>query len=265
MRRFAKWAGIIIGASLLVVTGLVALNRELRSFLLYAVAPASARDQNFILLEKNGSASTYLLGTIHDDHLSTPEFTLVHLKAAITNLRPQLLLVESRPEQIASGVLGDGPVEMPFAALSARELGIAVDGIDWWQRTEGARRTDESRDDRMYGHLKERIPSTGTVLVLVGFSHVGELADRLQKDGYQLSEMSDARKHELFVGASEPLSFPPGMTHAIEQRIAQLDAEIAAEPDGEWKERLGSVKKRRQALLDVIHATGERAESGGVR
>lgn len=104
---------------------------ELRNLALYTLAPRYARDANFVHFAKH-EAEVFILGTIHGRHLATPAYSLAHLKAVIARMKPRLLLVEARPEGIARQRWGDGPVEMPFAALYARQLGIAVDGIDWW-------------------------------------------------------------------------------------------------------------------------------------
>ena len=104
-------------------------------------------------------------------HLSTSAYSLSHLKAVIAHMKPSLLLVEARPEEIAQQKRGDGPIEMPFAALYARQLGIPVDGIDWWKLSDRLRRSDEVRENRIYQNLRAKLPARGTVLVLIGYSH----------------------------------------------------------------------------------------------
>ncbi|WP_204524435.1 hypothetical protein [Clostridium coskatii] len=42
---------------------------------------------------------------------STP-YSYLNLKSVIENLRPDLLLIESRPEQLKNGNFADGPGEM---------------------------------------------------------------------------------------------------------------------------------------------------------
>jgi hypothetical protein len=74
----------------------------------------------------------FFLGTIHRLHLITSEYTLGHVKAAYLAIRPELLLVEIRPEEMALGNLSDGPFEMTYLTVLARKDGIPVEGIDWF-------------------------------------------------------------------------------------------------------------------------------------
>ena len=131
-KRFFKY--LLFGAFFLVLAALafVLINRELRTYTMFRIAPATARDACLIRLGRSDAADVYLLGTIHGDHLTTPAYSLCHIDAVIRNLCPDRLLLEMRPEFLELGSYGDGPAEMPFAALTARELDVDVRGIDWW-------------------------------------------------------------------------------------------------------------------------------------
>jgi hypothetical protein len=74
----------------------------------------------------------FFLGTIHRAHLTTSGYTLGHVKAAYSAIRPELLLVEIRPEEMVLGNLSDGPFEMTYLTVLARADGIPVEGIDWF-------------------------------------------------------------------------------------------------------------------------------------
>lgn len=254
-KRAFKRLAIGLGLVGLVAVVALALLPELRNYVLYRIAPGYARDANFVRLQK-GPVDVYLLGTIHGRHLTTEEYSLAHLKAAITRLEPDFVLVEARPEEIARGRWGDGPIEMPFSALTARAAGITVDGIDWWQlsETEG-RSTDDERDDRIYEHLKSKLPVKGVVLVLIGFSHIPELVDRLEDDGF---EESDFDKTQLFELVDEPFAYPAGMSAAISQRIA--DAEAEADSEGRSKgaaDQLRALAADRKRFLKEVQSIGE--------
>lgn len=61
------------------------------------------------------------------------------------------MLVESRPEQLAKDNWADGPIEMLFASLTARSLGIEVDGVDWHEDDPSKFGTTwKERDDRRF-------------------------------------------------------------------------------------------------------------------
>jgi hypothetical protein len=111
-----RWLGGL--AVVLAVLCVPLLNSEIRSFLLFKFAPESARDAHFLRLTADRQA-VYVLGTIHGDHLSSAAYSLQHVQAVVENLKPDLLLVESRPEELAKDNWADGPIEMPVASLTA--------------------------------------------------------------------------------------------------------------------------------------------------
>jgi hypothetical protein len=109
----------------------------------------------------------FFLGTIHRSHLITSEYTLGHVKAAYLAIRPELLLVEIRPEEMALGNLSDGPFEMTYLTVLACKDGIPVEGIDWFTSTipysapdPGIVSTmDSELDDIMAGNKTSQPPS----------------------------------------------------------------------------------------------------------
>lgn len=228
---------------------------EVRSFLLYEVAPQRARDANFIKLTR-GPLEVFVLGTIHGKHLSTPDFSLAHLGAAIEALKPDVLLVEARPEELARGRFGDGPIEMPYATLFARARSIPVEGIDWWQPQGSLRRTDDNRDDRIFELLKERLPPSGTVLVLIGYSHVPEQRDRLQAEGFLPGVFTDDDKRRVFELGPEPFTFPPGMGEAIRQRIEDAEEAARSSPDDVAAKFRAVAESRRRYLAEIERVGG---------
>lgn len=241
------------------LTTFVLLNNELRTFLLIKIAPAQARDGLLRRFEKTDSPDIYLLGTIHGAHLETEHFSLAHLEAVLVHLRPTRLLVESRPAEVAAGNLCDGPIEMGYVSLIARAKGIPFDGIDWWDEDNtSARRTDATRDDRIAQNLFDKLPDSGTALVLVGFSHVSELAQRLGDRGYNERPIPDQTRTELFDTSGIPTQFPAGMIVALELRIARDNARIADNENSEMAQRIGNAVKARQDLLRRVRRVGER-------
>jgi hypothetical protein len=75
---------------------------------------------------------TMVVATIHGGHFVQPEYPLATLRAILEAYRPDLVLVEIRPEAFAAGLLADGPPEMTYVTVMARARGVAVAPIDWW-------------------------------------------------------------------------------------------------------------------------------------
>ena len=270
MRLFARKAsrqrllGTITATTLLLLfagaTLLLAIVPEARTLALLQLAPARARDANFVRLARPDGPTVYLLGTIHNRHLDTEEYSLLHVQAVIQHLRPDLLLVESRPEELAKGYLADGPIEMLFANLQAREAGIQVEGMDWWTKEHlGLRSSSEQREDRMAANILARLPERGVVLVLTGISHVAEFVPRLAKAGYQEAPFPEAEKRRLLDTAGMRLTFPPGTARYLQTRIRDTEAELRAEgKDPDASDYLAA----RRRLLEMVERTGEELTGG---
>lgn len=79
------------------------------------------------------AAEVVVVGTEHRGHIVKPGYPMHHLEALLRAYHPELVLVEIRPEQLAAGRLEDGPLEMSYMAIVARELRIPVEGIDWFR------------------------------------------------------------------------------------------------------------------------------------
>jgi hypothetical protein len=236
-------------------------NREVRSFALFRIAPAYARDAHFIRLVRREDSGTeqdiFLLGTIHGDHLRST-YSLWQIAALVENLKPDLLLVESRPDELARDNLADGPIEMLVASLTARSVGVRFDGIDWWQKADLKPGTSNpSREDHMFQNAQARLPDFQRVLILVGYSHVPELAGRLEKTGYARADFQRADKQRLFI-TKAPTTFTAGTEHYLRKRIDQIRDELATENDPAWQSALRASLAQREELLKLVAELGER-------
>ncbi|MFW6030429.1 MAG: hypothetical protein ACOCRO_09280 [Halanaerobiales bacterium] len=246
---------ISIISMLILIGGVILANEEIRLYLLSEISPSTFKRRVFVKLT-NDDQDIYILGTIHDRHLTTNEYSLLHIKAVIKNLKPDLLLVESRPTQLEHDNIGDGPIEMPFANLTARSLNISVAGMDWWS-INMEEKTNNRRDDKMVSNILKEVPGYKKVLILTGFSHVGEFVPRLNEVGYKVVEFSDDRKKKLFSGIEEKLTFPTGMKHYIEKRIIIDKKTLESINDKKWKEKYQNVIKNRENVLKIINMVGE--------
>ncbi|MCL4517401.1 MAG: hypothetical protein M1379_17775 [Firmicutes bacterium] len=245
---------LVIGMAL--VTYLA--NPEMGMALLINVSPARFKYVYFYKLA-NWGQEIYILGTIHGRHLKTGDYSLQQIRAVVKNLRPDLLLVESRQEELKRDNLGDGPVEMLFANLEARSLGIEVGGMDWWTK-KGMKpgRTNKARDDKMVENILQSVPGHKKVLVLTGASHVLEFVPRLKKAGYSSAPFGKGDKDRLFATSSTGLSFPRGMGHYLEKTISIYQEELSREQNPEWKRAYENVIRDRQLILKVVEMSEER-------
>lgn len=122
-------AGFIL-ATLTAVAGCGARPEEARSApRLGGIPPAKATAPAPAL----SAAEVMVVATIHGKHLSQPRYPLTWLGTIIEERRPDLVLVEIRPEPFAQGFLEDGPLEMAYITQFAQARGITVEPIDWWR------------------------------------------------------------------------------------------------------------------------------------
>lgn len=235
------------------LTGIVIILILLLVF--YLLLP-HIKELAFYQLIDGKDLTIYLLGTLHSTHLKFPWYSLGHIQALIKNLDPDLLLIESRPEELVNGNWGDGPIEMPFAALTAQSLGIEVQGMDWWKKEDLLSDSTE-REDRMMQNILAALQGHRIVLILTGWSHVKGFLQRLEKAGYIYIEFPSAEKQKLFDISGTKFVFPPGMSYYIQKRIDIDTVALLSESDSEWISRLESGIKARQKLLKIIEKVGE--------
>ena len=256
MNKLGKGLLLLAGVLLLCAVLLIAGNSELRDGLILLIDPAYFREMKFSYYRNGGGKEVFLLGTIHSDHLAISAYSLWHLKAVILHLSPELLLVESRPEEMERGNTGDGPVEMPFAALVAQSEGIEFRGMDWW--TMGDEGLDnEIRENQMFEIIMHETAGHKKILILTGWSHVEGFRNRLASLGYEEMPFPASEKRALFNAADIPKVFPAGMADCIEQRI-EIDKEaLAKETRAYWKNKLENAIRDRERYLAIIQATGE--------
>lgn len=249
---------MLAGLAVAAIT-LVAAVEELRAALLFAAVPGYAKRQYLRRLDGPEGQQVWLLGTIHTAHLHTPQYPLWDLTAVLDHLQPDTVLVEGRAGQWAAGNLCDGPIEMGMVALAARNAGVAVHGMDWWQQpdTPAVRRSNEQREDQMYRRIRPHLVPE-RILVVTGFSHVTEFVTRLMADGHQTTTPDDAQLAAAFEHPEPPTGFPVGMTACLQRRIAEDSAALDAESNADWRTHLGSALAVRQRFLQQVRSVGER-------
>lgn len=249
-----------VGALGLIVIGLIIFNPEIRNYLLFKIHPGCAKNITFIKLQK-GEQSIYILGTIHGAHLSVTGYSLWHIEAVIKNLHPDLVLVESCPEELNKDNWGDGPIEMLFSSLTAMELGIPVKGMDWWDLSLlGARRSNKKREDKMFAQASCHISNQRKILIITGFSHVPEFTQRFLREGYSRTVFPLAHKDKLFALTDKEELYPLGMAVYTKKRI-ELDREAIADANNaKLRKALSNSVSFRTKFLQELERHGESAE-----
>lgn len=255
LRKIFLW---VVGGLLVAGILLIIFVVEPRGGVFLVFAPKHFREAVFLRFSGNSGEDVYLLGTIHGNHLTTKDYSLLHLQAVLEHLDPELLLVESRPEELERDNWGDGPIEMPFASLTAQASGIEVQGMDWWVMNGTRQIGSEERENRMFQNILTSLPGHHKVLILTGFSHVEGFKRRFLASGYRQMAFSSVEKKALFDTADQTYIFPYGMTYYIEKRIENDQLILQGETDSFWRDRIANAIAARQEFLKTIALSGER-------
>ncbi len=167
-----------------------------------------------------GNQQIYFLGTDHEMSMDSEPFSYLELKAVIENLKPDLLLIESRPEQLANGNFADGPDEMLYCHLVANKFGISVKGVDWSDEREIPNSTDPTRDNHINENILKSVVEYKKVLILMGNHHVSLEQPKLKTAGYKKVFFPETKKIKLFKINDKRLIYPKGMNYYIQKRIS---------------------------------------------
>ena len=77
-----------------------------------------------------------VVGTIHKFHLTNKNYPIQVFQAVLDMWRPDLVLVEIRPEAFEKGHYEDGPFEMAYITQLAKARHITVVPIDWYRESD---------------------------------------------------------------------------------------------------------------------------------
>jgi hypothetical protein len=162
----------------------------------------------------------YILGSLHHMHDNLPDFSFQHLKAVLTNLKPDILLIESRQEELEKGNFADGPIEMFYLHMVARELNIPVKGVDWFSYDESKPgTTNKKRDNMITQNIINSSKGHNKVLVVVGGTHMLVGTKMLKKSGYKRADLSLEFKNSVYSNIDNELVFPRDTIKYINKRI----------------------------------------------
>lgn len=168
-----------------------------------------------------GDQEIYFLGTVHSMNLTSKPLSYLELKAVIENLKPDLLLIESRPEQLANDNFADGPPEMLYSHLTAISDGIPVKGVDWWNVDAGVpNSTNQTRDNHINENILNSVVGYKKVLIIMGAAHIEIEQPKLEAAGYETVFFANTEKDNLFKVQNKKLIYPKGMNYYIKKRIS---------------------------------------------
>ncbi|MDD3999814.1 MAG: hypothetical protein PHX62_02825 [Bacilli bacterium] len=157
---------------------------------------------------KKGEKDLYLLGSLHGLHFKLPEFSYMHLKAALINIKPDLLLLESRQAEIEKGNFADGPLEMLYLHLAAKDLGIEVKGIDWFEYGSGQPgKTSKKRDQLIHENIINNLDLNRKTLVVFGASHLLIELKKIVKKGYKVITINKEEASLIYENVEEKLRY----------------------------------------------------------
>ena len=252
----------IVKDILLIIIGLCLLVFFIYPQVIGNVVERQNRNSGFVKMT-NGNQEIYLLGTWHGIHWTSKEFSLQHLGSVVENLEPDVLLLESRQEQLDLDNLADGPLEMLFSNLTAREISVPVKGIDWWNiDLSNPGQTDELRESNIMKNIIEYSKGEKKVLILIGNAHVSSLQTRFKEAGFSRAEFKNKEKNLMFHSDKESKLFPSGMSFYIEKRI-EYEREMVM-TGGYKREVIIAAAKNviviLQEMLETVKTIGENDE-----
>ncbi|BBF42224.1 hypothetical protein lbkm_0906 [Lachnospiraceae bacterium KM106-2] len=220
-----------------------------------------SKTNNFVKFEGKGKQTIYILGTFHNSHFDKKyRYSLADIRNCITNLKPDVVYLESREETYQKYGCMDGPIDTLFAYSLCKEQNIPVRCIDYWKmdnnfdKNQGT--TNSQRDDKMYENITTNLvkDKDKKILIVCGASHRTEQMNRLSNDHYK--EILSFNKSEIFQG-SKTFTYPKTMEQTIKDKITYLKedqtkiiAKQITDPDV-----AKFAKKNNEELVDSLQST----------
>lgn len=217
------------------------------------------RDSHFRKYVKNNQ-QVYFLGTDHKMSLDSKPYSYLNLKSVIENLKPDVLLIESRPEQLDNHNFADGPPEMLYCHLIADKLGIPVKGVDWWTPDDRNRHdsTNPIRDNYINKNILKNVIGHKKVLILMGMDHVSIEQPKLLSAGYKKVFFSEIEKIKFLKVYDNKLTYPKGMNYYIQKRIDyEKSCAGTVYKTDIWKKQAEVMIQDLNRISKIIRQTGE--------
>lgn len=176
-------------------------------------------------LENKSNQEIYLLGTYHDMHFDRLlNYSMKDVLNCIKNIRPDVVLIESRNKIYQKYNVVDGPIDMMMAYSYCKQEGIPFYFIDWWELNDNFEpdTTNQERDDHIHQNILNQLEKIGNnkkVLILCGDIHFHEQISRFKNNKeYQLTV---PYKENVF-NSKDTFQYPLIMQETIENKIKYL-------------------------------------------
>ncbi len=227
---------IVVTAIALLITLFFMIFIDAKLIFWYLVDKKGIRKRLIKKYEKNNQ-EIYLLGSLHHMHNGLPNFGYQHLKAVLMNLNPDVLLIESRQEEIETGNVADGPLEMFYLHMAAKDKGIPVKGVDWFSYTEtkpGG--TNKTRDNQISKNILRYSKGYKKVLIVVGATHMLIESKRFKKLGYKSSKIEQTQLNSIFKTNETTHVFPETTIKFLDIRISRENEILKIKDlDNKWR------------------------------
>ncbi|XMB85798.1 hypothetical protein RJG79_10350 [Mycoplasmatota bacterium WC44] len=198
--------------------------------------------------------SIYIIGSIHGGHFRSKDYSHMHLKAALENIKPDLLLVESRQEEVENGNLGDGPFEMLYLHLLAKDLGIPVKGIDWFKvNNDKPGTTTNERDEKITQNIVRESEGYKKVLVVVGAAHMIIDSKKLRKRGYKRIRLCREDLRRIYTNIDDEMVYHADTIKYIEKRIeCEKNLLETIKLDEVWRTRIEMIVDKLEKFTVIV-------------
>jgi hypothetical protein len=196
------------------------------------IASIMKKENNLVLFtSEEDNHEFYILGTIHGDHFDhVNNYSLANIQSVIDTIKPDLLLIETRPETLEKYDALDGPIEMIFVWAYAKEHGYNIQGIDWWKIEAGtqANSTTNVRDDNIYNNIIKSSETSQKILIICGAMHRIELRQRFSNNGYIQGELNSIDRYFNKI-SEDDFMYPQTMITEIRKKIQYFQTGIIDE------------------------------------
>lgn len=182
---------------------------------------------NLVEIKSERNQEIFILGTIHNSHFNKLyRYSMEDIVSCIKNIKPDVVLIESKEETFQDCGVIDGPIDMILTYSYCIENKIPVEMVDWWQLNNDTKTntTNEQRDDNIYTNIQSKlnnIDDNKRVLIVCGSTHRVEQSKRFVNDGYKKVQIKNRKSY--FKSNSESFTYPPIMTDIIKAKIEYLE------------------------------------------
>jgi|GEM_PF-1330761 len=222
MEILAWFIGIVLVLALMAYFGFITYFSDGKIIIWYFL---NRKNLKYKVVRKyiKGNQTIMFIGTVHWGHIKGKFYELRELRNIYSKVNPEVVMVESRPEQIAKGNVADGPIEMLYTYLHAKNDGYTVAGIDYHTLHDKSNSTTVSRDNKMLDNIEREMANHQLGLVFEGASHILTQKKEMKRRGYKEVKLSKKETKDLFKGDLYSNEFPKGSVDYLKYKIEVIN------------------------------------------